>query len=773
MQSAEEEIISFVRPYTSVSTERILQVLNSVNYIIENNIPGDFAEIGVWKGGLIMAMAKRLLQLGKNRTIHVYDTFDGMTEAGQYDIDCSGNLAVDIFDKVLCRSSYEETVANINIVNYPNIVYHVGDIRNVDVKTIPNLALLRLDTDWYDLTKFELIHFEPKVVESGIIIIDDYGHWAGCKKAVDEFLQVSPQQIFRSDYTGIHWIKTNNYNELLVTTLDFNYLSCLQDHIHIFSCVQNSIGNIKGCGSYLHDGWSKSYDISTQSKQANLFKLAKQVSTVLEIGVFDGSSALILLMANKKLKVVGIDICEDDYPEKSVNILNKYFSDRYTLLKGKSSEVMCKLDQKFDLIHIDANHNYEFVCNDIENSRRLSHEDTLLVFDDSDNFGVKMALERYKNEFIAISSTNHKFSHCVYKWVKEVISPCLCPALPTVVTMLFNIGNFRTNDWYIDHGKNGILNITYPLVIFTSSDLAGPIRQIREDKGLSHLTTIFVTTLGSSYYYEDLDKITKLQDIYKISNINLVKDTPIYVTLNNSKNYFMELAINNNYHESSHYIWMDFGISYTANNFDSYKINLINIPDKVRFMLISPYNGSNMKEYYKTIYHNVAGSLFSGKAENLLEYCKIYRKTYSRILEEDWYQLDEAVMSIILHEHPNLFSIYVGDYASLITNYSNFNDCFVVSFTALQSCLDMRNYSLTNKILDYLHLGLCYHSQHKYHYLSTRLICDWYLSDTKQISKDVREIILNLAKHEKESCKKFLESSSSILKFYTDGKTFD
>jgi hypothetical protein len=71
----------------------------------------------------------------------------------------------------------EETKANINKANYSNIEYHVGDILKTDVKVIPGkIALLRLDTDWYESTKFELENFEKNVVKEGFIIIDDYSY---------------------------------------------------------------------------------------------------------------------------------------------------------------------------------------------------------------------------------------------------------------------------------------------------------------------------------------------------------------------------------------------------------------------------------------------------------------------------------------------------------------------------------------------------------------------------------------------------------------------
>ncbi len=71
------------------------------------------------------------------------------------------------------------------------------------------ISLLRLDTDWYESTRHELMHLFPLLVQGGIMIIDDYGHWAGARKAVDEFLAEQPHAYYlhRIDYTGRLLIK--------------------------------------------------------------------------------------------------------------------------------------------------------------------------------------------------------------------------------------------------------------------------------------------------------------------------------------------------------------------------------------------------------------------------------------------------------------------------------------------------------------------------------------------------------------------------------------
>jgi hypothetical protein len=73
------------------------------------------------------------------------------------------------------------------------------------------IALLRLDTDWYQSTKLELLHLYPRLANQGVLIIDDYGHWQGARRAVDEFISElrDPILLHRIDYTGRIAIKTD------------------------------------------------------------------------------------------------------------------------------------------------------------------------------------------------------------------------------------------------------------------------------------------------------------------------------------------------------------------------------------------------------------------------------------------------------------------------------------------------------------------------------------------------------------------------------------
>ncbi|WP_438945595.1 TylF/MycF/NovP-related O-methyltransferase [Sediminibacterium sp.] len=215
-------IIEKVRPYTMTSPERLYGLIESVQYLIKNNIGGAFVECGVWKGGSMMAIAETLLALGvKDRELFLYDTFEGMTAPTEEDVDqlnrdAASQLKQDASKKsesvVWAYSGLEEVKQNIARTGYPaNKIHFIqGDI----LKTIPThlpgtTSLLRLDTDWYESTKHEMEHLYPLLVSKGILIIDDYGFWKGSKKAVDEYLHQHqiPLMLHRMDETGRSAVK--------------------------------------------------------------------------------------------------------------------------------------------------------------------------------------------------------------------------------------------------------------------------------------------------------------------------------------------------------------------------------------------------------------------------------------------------------------------------------------------------------------------------------------------------------------------------------------
>ena len=254
---------------------------------------------------------------------------------------------------------------------------------------------------------------------------------------------------------------------------------------------------------------------------------------------------------------------------------------------------------------------------------------------------------------------------------------------PTIVTMFYNIRDKEKNlsdtplnhsvNRYIEFAKKFMLTLPYNLLIFTDDDeLIKYLTNIRNDNKNASKTFICKKKFEDTYYYKHLDVLGDLQQRFNIINGHLEHETPMYVILNNNKFDFIESAIRLNPFNSSHFIWMDFGINHVAQNTEYIHEWISRVPDKIKQLCINPFteNVPN-KEHFKFIYHNMAGGLFSGSAENLLKYCNLFKQKTEEIYSDNWYQIDEAVMTMVQRENPHLFDLYYGDYPGIISNYSS------------------------------------------------------------------------------------------------------
>jgi hypothetical protein len=215
------KIIEFVKPFTMTSSERIFALIEAVKYVVNNNVKGDIIECGVWKGGSMMAIAKTLLNLKNlDKHLYLYDTFEGMTKPKDIDISYANVPATEKFEEI----KITDDKSNWNIADLEDVkkvvfstgydkekIHFVkGKVEDTIPNTAPeNISLLRLDTDWYESTRHELIHLFPRLSKGGVLIIDDYGHWKGARKAVDEYISENkiPILLNRIDYTGRIGIK--------------------------------------------------------------------------------------------------------------------------------------------------------------------------------------------------------------------------------------------------------------------------------------------------------------------------------------------------------------------------------------------------------------------------------------------------------------------------------------------------------------------------------------------------------------------------------------
>lgn len=230
-QEAYENIL-VVRSYTMVPYVRLVTLYQQVVFCETHGISGSFIECGTWNGGAVGLMALGNLKRGPTRRhIHLFDSFEGIPEPDEF---IDGEKAVQQISSVgggtkgrlePVRGFYEKYADGVGtletnkhlleiIIGYDTFFlhYHKGWFQDTLSKVaagIGDIAILKLDADWYASTKVCLEYLYDKVVSGGFVIVDDYGCYEGCKKAVDEFMKKKRIQAYLNhiDSEGRYWIK--------------------------------------------------------------------------------------------------------------------------------------------------------------------------------------------------------------------------------------------------------------------------------------------------------------------------------------------------------------------------------------------------------------------------------------------------------------------------------------------------------------------------------------------------------------------------------------
>jgi O-methyltransferase len=229
LQDDFESAYATVRPFTMLNRQRLLLLFELVRYFDKVKLPGSFVECGVWKGGAVGMMACAARRGGAERDLHLCDVF---ADIGEPDWRVDGERAVreaggkehaqgrlqsikGIYDRLgghgtidACREVLEKTI------NWPadRRCFHQGwfqeTLPNLG-KTIGSIALLHIDADWYSSTKSCLDHLYDLVISNGAVVVDDYGGYDGCRKAVDEFLASRGVRPFLNhvDEECVYWFK--------------------------------------------------------------------------------------------------------------------------------------------------------------------------------------------------------------------------------------------------------------------------------------------------------------------------------------------------------------------------------------------------------------------------------------------------------------------------------------------------------------------------------------------------------------------------------------
>jgi O-methyltransferase len=216
----EREIIDRTAPFTMTNRERQWALIKAVQYIDSHAIPGDIVECGVWRGGNIMLAKLARKDSEIPRRYFLFDTFRGMSPPSPADVDYHGRSASTDFEKSQhedyndnCYAPRDDVERNLELAGLTaeEVVLCEGRVEDtlLDPANIPEkIAILRLDTDWYESTRAELEKLWPKLSVGGVLIVDDYGCWQGARRAVDAFFGEKPPLFIAVDFTGRVAIKT-------------------------------------------------------------------------------------------------------------------------------------------------------------------------------------------------------------------------------------------------------------------------------------------------------------------------------------------------------------------------------------------------------------------------------------------------------------------------------------------------------------------------------------------------------------------------------------
>jgi hypothetical protein len=316
-------------------------------------------------------------------------------------------------------------------------------------------------------------------------------------------------------------------------------------------------------------------------------------------------------------------------------------------------------------------------------------------------------------------------------------------SFPTIVTMFYNIRKIETTNTtlnkniidYLELANQFILKLPYPLFIAIDNNDDEIENYILEKrKNMNSITYLYKEKLEMTYFYQYLEKIIQLQSIFNIYTINLTKDTPLYIILNSNKFHYMQKAIDMNIFNSSHFIWMDFGINHVAKNTEKIHDWILNVPDKIKQLCINPYiENNNPKEFFQYIYHHTAGGLFSGSSDNIKRYIELFKEKTIQIFNDNWYQLDEAIMTIVQRENKDLFNFYYGDYEGIISNYDEPIHSSYLIFCGLDKTINSNNIEFANNILNYLYPYIFKNdnTDEFYKFIEKNIIVNYYINDRK------------------------------------------
>lgn len=247
----------------------------------------------------------------------------------------------------------------------------------------------------------------------------------------------------------------------------------------------------------------------------------------------------------------------------------------------------------------------------------------------------------------------------------------------TLVTYVYDLKKLDKTDrptieGYLENGKY-VCSMDYPMVIYTDADLFWSIFQMR--KNFQNKTLIIIRPLTQFKYYPKYEAIEKVRKNVQLVYGNTAKDTVNYILLMWEKFGVLEDVVKNNPFQTTHFAWIDFGISHVAHPVDMTNI-FENIPDKIKLSLITDIIAGEISDpsYGNKVSWVLAGGFFTGNADYMTKFIQRFDEEANLLLEHNNAPLESNIMTLVVFKSPDLFDVYFGDYYSLLTNYHHLTE---------------------------------------------------------------------------------------------------
>lgn len=455
----------------------------------------------------------------------------------------------------------------------------------------------------------------------------------------------------------------------------------------------------------------------------------------------------------------------EDFEEVELSESNQKMLEGY---HGSTNGIILNKYERLFLVHINNNiTSHRWLLFNIKTKHILVSDE--FIFFKNSYIEFNCSLSKYNDRIFITIGVNDDKAYVIETCNEDILNTFPkynnFENYPTLVTMLYDIRSMENNqvdrnrklDSYIDFSKQFLLKLPFPIMFFIddNEETYDAIYAIRKEFDLLDKTYIFMNDFKTTYFYKHLSRIQELQTQFHIRNGEIEHETPLYVILNNNKFDCIDKAINMNPFSSTHFVWIDFGINHVSRN-NEYIFDWINqVPDKIKQMCINPFIESTpCKEYFKIIYHNMSGGLFSGSLENMKKYSELFKNKTEEIYNDNWYQIDEAVMSMVHRDNPDLFDLYYGDYAGIISNYLSPLHNLDLIFRSSQKFLDHNKTKETNHLLLYCskYFQDNPNSELVFYYIQQHLIVDFY-HNNRNINQNIIDLINMKLSSEKNSDK--------------------